>query len=61
LKPGDVITGIGFRFSDGSNQAQLQTVVMAGGKELDLYGQLRVLPATDPTSISRERRPVDPP
>ena len=57
LKPGDVVTGIGFRFSDGSNQAQLQKIVMASGKEMDLYGQLRVLPATDPTAISRPRRP----
>jgi hypothetical protein len=44
LKPGDVITGIGFRFKDGSNAAQLQKIVMANGKEMDLYGQLRVLP-----------------
>ena len=50
LKPGDVITGIGFRFKDGSNAAQLQKIVMANGKEMDLYGQLRVLPAGDPTS-----------
>jgi hypothetical protein len=56
LKPGDVITGIGFRFRDGSNAAQLQKIVMASGKEMDLYGQLRVLPAADPTSIGRERR-----
>ena len=57
LKPGDVITGIGFRFKDGSNAAQLQKIVMANGKEMDLYGQLRVLPAADPTSTGRERRP----
>ena len=57
LKPGDVIIGIGFRFSDGSNAAQLQKIVTASGKEMDLYGQLRVLPATDPTAISRARRP----
>ena len=47
LKPGDVITGIGFRFKDGSNAAQLQKIVMANGKEMDLYGQLRILPAAD--------------
>lgn len=50
LQPGDVITGIGFRFKDGSNAAQLQKIVMANGKEMDLYGQLRVLPAADPTT-----------
>src|SRR5687768_7315936 len=57
LMPGDVITGIGFRFKDGSNAAQLQKVVMANSKEMSLYGQLRVLPAADPTSTGRERRP----
>ena len=56
LKPGDVITGIGFRFKDGSNAAQLQKIVMENGKQMDLYGQLRVLPVADPTS-TRERRP----
>ena len=53
LKPGDVITGIGFRFKDGSNAAQLQKIVMANGKEMDLYGRLAILPAADPTSPSR--------
>jgi hypothetical protein len=57
LKPGDVITGIGFRFRDGSNAAQLQKIVMASGKEMDLYGRLSVLPAADPASTGRERRP----
>jgi hypothetical protein len=47
LKPGDVITGIGFRFKDGSNAAQLQKIVMASGKEMSLYGSLPVLPAAD--------------
>jgi hypothetical protein len=57
LKPGDLITGIGFRFKDGSSAAQLQKIVMASGREMSLYGQLRVLPAADPTSTGRERRP----
>jgi hypothetical protein len=43
LKPGDVITAIGFRFRDGSNAAQLQKIVMANGREMDLYKGLRVL------------------
>lgn len=38
LKPGEVITASGFRFSDGSNVLRLQKVVMASGKELFLYG-----------------------
>ena len=39
LKPGDVITGVGFRFSDGSNVLQLQKITMADGKEMLLYGR----------------------
>jgi hypothetical protein len=63
LKPGDVITGIGFRFKDGSNAAQLQKIVMASGKEMYLYGPpalrtpLSEVPAAVPTSTGRERSP----
>ena len=39
LKPGDVITGYGYRFSDGQNVVQLQRFVMASGKEMLLYGR----------------------
>ena len=39
LKAGDVITGIGHRFADGSNVLQLQKIVMASGKEMFLYGR----------------------
>lgn len=39
LKPGDNITGIGYRFSDGSNVLRLEKIVMAGGKEMFLYGR----------------------
>jgi uncharacterized protein DUF6152 len=37
LKPGDVITVIGYRFKDGSNAARMQTIVMPNGKEM-YYG-----------------------
>jgi hypothetical protein len=37
LKPGDVITVIGYRFNDGSNAARLQTMLMPNGKEM-YYG-----------------------
>lgn len=37
LKAGDVITGTGNRFLDGSNVLKLSKVVMSGGKELLLY------------------------
>jgi hypothetical protein len=39
LKPGDNITATGFRFSDGSNVLRLEKIVMAGGKEMFLYGK----------------------
>jgi len=39
LKPGDVITGIGYRFTDGSNVLQLQKIVMASGRDMFLYGR----------------------
>jgi hypothetical protein len=39
LKPGDVITGIGHRHSDGSNIVQLQKIILASGKEMLLYGR----------------------
>jgi len=38
LKAGDVITAIGYRFSDGSNILRLQKIVMSNGKQLLLYG-----------------------
>jgi Family of unknown function (DUF6152) len=39
LKPGDVITAMGYRFTDGSNVLRLQKIVMANGKEMFLYGR----------------------
>ena len=39
LKPGDVVTGIGYRHSDGSNIVQLQKIILASGKEMLLYGR----------------------
>jgi len=37
LKPGDVITAIGYRLRDGSNAARMQTIVMPNGKDM-YYG-----------------------
>lgn len=37
LKPGDVITGTGYRYSDGSTVIEIRKIVMANGKEL-YYG-----------------------
>ena len=39
LKAGDVITAIGYRFSDGQNVLRLEKIVMADGKEMFLYGR----------------------
>ena len=39
LKPGDVITGTGYRFSDGQKILRLEKAVLAGGKEMSLYGR----------------------
>ena len=37
VKPGDVITGIGYQFADGQKIVRLERVVLADGKELRLY------------------------
>ena len=39
VKPGDVITGIGYQFADGQKIVRLERVVLANGKEMRLYGR----------------------
>ena len=39
VKPGDVITGIGYQFADGQKIIRLERVVLPDGKELRLYGR----------------------
>jgi hypothetical protein len=39
VKPGDVITGIGYQFSDGSKIIRLERVVLADDSELFVYGR----------------------
>ena len=39
VKPGDVITGIGYQFADGQKIIRLERVVLADGKEMRLYGR----------------------
>jgi hypothetical protein len=39
VKPGDVITGVGYQFADGQKIVRLERVVLADGKELRLYGK----------------------
>jgi hypothetical protein len=38
IKPGDVITGIGYQFSNGEKTVRLERVILADGKEMRLYG-----------------------
>ena len=39
VKPGDVLTGTGYQFSDGQKIIRLDRVVFADGKEMRLYGR----------------------
>jgi hypothetical protein len=39
LAPGDVITGIGYQFTDGSKIIRLERVVMADGTEMLVYAR----------------------
>lgn len=39
LKPGDVITGIGYQYSDGQKIIRLERVILANGKEMLVYGR----------------------
>ena len=39
VKPGDMITGIGYQFADGQKIIRLERVVFANGKALNLYGR----------------------
>jgi len=39
VKPGDVITGIGYQYSNGQKVVRLERVVLADGRELRVYGR----------------------
>jgi hypothetical protein len=39
VKPGDVITGIGYQYADGEKIVKLERVVLANGKEILVYGR----------------------
>lgn len=39
VKPGDVLTGIGYQFADGQKIIRLERVVLADGRELRLYAR----------------------
>jgi len=39
VRPGDVITGLGYQFGDGQKIIRLEKVLLADGKELLVYGR----------------------
>jgi hypothetical protein len=39
VKPGDVITGIGYQFADGQKIVRLEKAVLADGKEIRVYAR----------------------
>ena len=39
VKPGDMITGIGYQYKDGEKILRLERVVLADGKELRVYAR----------------------
>jgi len=39
VKPGDVITGTGYQFADGQKIIRLESVVLADGKTINVYGR----------------------
>jgi hypothetical protein len=39
VKPGDVITGIGYQYADGQKILRLDHVILSDGKEIRLYGR----------------------
>ena len=39
VKPGDVITGVGYQYTDGEKIIRLERVVLADGKELRVYAR----------------------
>jgi len=39
VKPGDVITGAGYQFSDGQKIIRLEKVVLPSGKEINVYAR----------------------
>ncbi len=39
VKSGDVVTGIGYQFSDGQKIIRLEKIVLPDGKELRVYGR----------------------
>jgi hypothetical protein len=39
IKPGDLVTGIGYQFSDGQKIVRLEKLLLPDGKEMRVYGR----------------------
>ena len=39
VKPGDVITGVGYQFSDGKKTVRLEHVLLPDGKKINVYAR----------------------
>src|ERR1044072_7674763 len=39
VKPGDMVTGIGYQFADGQKIIRLERALLADGKEMRVYGR----------------------
>ena len=39
VKPGDMITGVGYQYADGQKIIRLERVILADGKVLRVYGR----------------------
>ena len=39
VKPGDVITGIGYQFADGQKIVRMERAILPDGKEIKVYGR----------------------
>jgi hypothetical protein len=39
IKPGDVVTGIGYQFADGQKIVRLERMILADGREMKVYGR----------------------
>jgi hypothetical protein len=39
IKPGDMVTGIGYQFADGQKIVRLERLILPDGKEMRVYGR----------------------
>ena len=39
IKPGDIVTGIGYQFADGQKIVRMERLILPDGKEMRVYGR----------------------